>query len=120
MQTTALCDSTILTNVFVIEEPEMPINTSFTAPNIFTPDNDAANNLFYFPSEGVETFNCVITNRWGEEVFQFQSIEDTWDGMEMKTGNKCTDGVYFYTYSGKFQSGESFQGQGNVQLLRGE
>ncbi len=120
LQTTAFCDSTILTNVFVIEEPEMPVNTSFTAPNIFTPDNDGTNNLFYFPSEGVETFNCVITNRWGIEIFQFNSIDDVWDGADMKTGNECADGVYFYTYSGEFNSGELFQGHGNVQLLRGE
>ncbi|MFT5820026.1 MAG: PKD repeat protein [Crocinitomix sp.] len=115
----ALCDSTILTKIIVFDTPDPPIvNTSFIAPNIFTPDNTEANNLFYFPSTGVEAFNCIITNRWGVAVFQFNSIHDKWDGTNGNTGVVYPDGVYFYSYQGTFISLESFQGQGTVQLVR--
>ncbi|NOQ72126.1 MAG: PKD domain-containing protein [Crocinitomix sp.] len=118
LQTTAFCDSTILTKIIVFDVPEPPVNSSFLAPNIFTPGNDEANNLFYFPSEGVENFSCVVNNRWGGEVFQFNSISDKWDGTNSANGKDCPDGVYFYTYNVTFISDDPSQGQGTVQLLR--
>ena len=108
------CDSIILTKVFV----DNPDDYIFNPPNIFTPGDDNANNTFFFPSEWVETFNCTIVNRWGVEVFQFNSIADEWDGTNTTNGKACPDGVYFYIYGGTWVSGVEFKGQGTVQLVR--
>ena len=91
---------------------------SFLAPNIFTPDNDGVNNMFYFPSEEIADFNCSVTNRWGVEVFQFLSVEDKWDGTAVGNGKECPAGVYFYIYAGTDINGQTFQGHGTVQLVR--
>lgn len=110
------CDSVIITYVLV---PVVDIyERYFLPPNIFSPGSDQANNTFFFPHAGVESFQCVIVNRWGVEVFRFNSITDAWDGTNIKTGKNCTDGVYFYTYAGSFSDGEVFEGQGTVQLVR--
>jgi gliding motility-associated-like protein len=90
----------------------------FSPPNIFTPNADNANNTFYFPPENVQTFECVILNRWGVAVFHFNAITDQWDGKNETNGKNCPDGVYFYTYSGTFISSQLLQGQGTVQLVR--
>tara|TARA_B110000046_G_scaffold182147_1_gene215562 strand:- start:1180 stop:1485 length:306 start_codon:yes stop_codon:yes gene_type:complete len=90
----------------------------FLAPNIFTPDNDGVNNMFYFPSEEIADFNCSVANRWGVEVFQFQSVEDKWDGTAVGNGKVCPAGVYFYIYAGTDINGQAFQGHGKVQLIR--
>ncbi|NOQ72125.1 MAG: PKD domain-containing protein [Crocinitomix sp.] len=90
----------------------------FNPSNIFSPNGDDANNTFYFPSQDVRNFECVIVNRWGVQVFQFNSITDKWDGTNAANGKACPDGVYFYTYNGTFINDEPFQGQGTVQLIR--
>lgn len=104
------CDSTLYMTV-------IPKKINFLPPNVFTPGQDSANNTFFFPAEGVVNFKCIIVNRWGVEVFRFNSITDEWDGANQKNGKPCADGVYFYVYSGTFANGEVFEGQGNVHLL---
>ena len=107
------CDSiTIIT--YLIDDFE------FNPPNVFTPNSDNANNTFYFPNQNILTFECVIVNRWGVEVFQFNEIMDQWDGKNETNGKDCPDGVYFFTYSGTYINSEPFLGQGTVLLIRGK
>jgi hypothetical protein len=93
-------------------------NFEFSPPNIFSPNEDIANNTFFFPQDNVLTFEAVIVNRWGVEVAVFNAITDSWDGTNAANGSACPDGVYFYTYAGTFINDEPFQGQGTVQLIR--
>jgi len=93
----------------------------FTPINIFTPDGDGINDEFTFINfaDAVAEFNCVIIDRWGIQMFEMTNISDTWDGKD-KNGDLCTDGVYFYTYSGTADNGDSFEGQGTVQIINGK
>jgi gliding motility-associated-like protein len=78
-------------------------------PNIFTPNGDNQNDLFFvrnLPSDKVE---LVITNRWGKEVFKTKNYQNNWDG----TG--AADGVYFYQLS--IDSDTAITGW--VEVLRG-
>jgi len=86
-------------------------------PNVFTPDA-APNDQFYFPSRGIEEFDCGVYNRYGIEVFHFNSIEDKWDGTNMNNGKPCQDGVYFYSYRATSTNNTPFDGQGNISLFR--
>ena len=88
-------------------------------PNVFTPGSDNINNTFFFPNVAMETFTAVIVNRWGTKMFEFQSIDDAWDGNDMN-GDPCSDGTYFYTYEGESTNGTEFEGQGTVQVVRKE
>lgn len=95
------------------------VQPTFTAPNIFTPGNGGGNDLFTFEflTEGIETFHCVIVNRWGKKVAELNNIADGWDGTDFG-GDDCTAGVYFYTYNAISTNGTAFTGQGNLQLVR--
>jgi gliding motility-associated-like protein len=90
------------------------------APNVFTPgDGDAANPVFTFDERqiAIETFECTVYDRWGKEMYHFDSIDDAWDG-NTKNGREATDGVYFYIYTATATNGTVFEGQGNVHLIR--
>lgn len=92
----------------------------FEPVNVFSPDADGTNDVFTFVyrQEAVIEFKCIVVNRWGNVIREFDDINDGWDGTD-NGGNPVPDGVYFYTYSGKGQTGELFSGQGNVHLVRG-
>ena len=97
-----------------IEVHKFPV---LNVPNVFTPGT-TPNNTFYFPSEGIETFNCIMFNRYGIEVFRYNSITEAWDGNHQKNGNPCSEGVYFFSYKAVSTNGTLFEGQGHVQLIR--
>ena len=90
----------------------------FTPVNIFTPDGDGINDVFTFNDKAlsVETFSCIIVNRWGLVVYEMDNIADQWDGND-PSGQICPNGVYFYTYQGAAFNGDLLQGQGTVQLV---
>lgn len=101
------------------EENNEPIIAYLDVPNIFTPNSDGINDLltFKYLSEGINSFHCVILNRWGITVAELNNIEDGWDG-ENGNGTLCTTGTYFYKYEATTVSGAVIRGQGNVQLIR--
>ncbi len=70
--------------------PDCPISI----PNIFTPNSDGINELFYAKNV-TEEFSLQIFNRWGQELFNQDNPGKWWDGT-YKSGEPATDGVYFY------------------------
>ncbi|MFK8037054.1 MAG: gliding motility-associated C-terminal domain-containing protein [Crocinitomicaceae bacterium] len=86
-------------------------------PNVFTPGS-FPNGTFYFPYEGIAEFNCVIFNRYGVKVFEFNDILEEWDGNHYKSNEPCSDGVYFYQYSAKSTNGSSIYLEGHLSLIR--
>lgn len=89
-------------------------------PNVFTPNNDAKNDLFKVNVENIndcfDKFNIKIYGRWGEFLYESDSFHFKWDGKN-KQGKAMADGVYFYIIEGNFKN-ESFEYKGNVQILR--
>jgi len=90
-------------------------------PNTFTPDGDQFNNTF-FPvltaGYNVESYDFMIFNRWGELIFESQTVGEGWDGTYRN--NKCQDDVYTW----KLSLRRSFNDDreefvGHVSLLRG-
>ena len=73
---------------------------TFVAPNIFTPNGDGVNDIWYPIIKGdkllISDFNLLIYNRWGTQVFETNDINFGWDG-NVKDGEASKDGVYFYT-----------------------
>jgi len=90
----------------------------FKPVNVFSPDGDGVNDFFTFSfyAQAVATFECVIVNRWGVVVNEMDDILDEWDGTDMN-GDPCTDGIYFYNYSGVATNGTVFSGQGFVHIV---
>jgi gliding motility-associated-like protein len=68
--------------------------SSISVPNVFTPNGDTKNDLFKVSSTGLKSLNCVIYDRWGLKMYEWDGINGSWDGNS-KTGT-APDGTYFY------------------------
>ena len=90
----------------------------FVPINIFSPDGDGVNDEFSFDfrADAVSEFRCVIVNRWGVVITELNNITDTWNGTD-RNGDKCQDGVYFYSYTGRADNSTPFEGQGTIQIV---
>ncbi|MCI5054537.1 MAG: PKD domain-containing protein, partial [Flavobacteriales bacterium] len=64
-------------------------------PNAFTPDGDLLNEKFKPVAIGLDIYEFTIFNRWGDQVFYTEDINDGWDGI-METGAEPQLGVYVY------------------------
>jgi gliding motility-associated-like protein len=90
----------------------------FEVPNVFTPNGDGANDFFQLVlSEGLQAFNIVLVNRWGQVVREFNNADFEWDGKD-EAGNDLAEGVYFYRASGTILGGEVLEKHGFVHLVR--
>jgi len=49
-------------------------------PSAFTPNGDGVNDFFGVKAEGLQQFNLQVFNRWGELIFEADSISELWDG----------------------------------------
>lgn len=91
---------------------------SLDVPNVFTPNNDGTNDYFsMLSSQGIQTMNCIIVNRWGNVINEFDIPNFQWNG-EDKEGNKMPEGVYFYSIVATTAGGLTFEKQGLIHLLR--
>lgn len=99
--------------------PEPPIEPpdSLHFPNVFTPNDDGVNDVFYFESNGVTNLTCRIFNRWGKEVAYLEGSDATWDG-KTRLGLDCSAGVYYYLVDYEFQNGNKDNHNGYLTLLR--
>lgn len=98
--------------------------------NIFTPNGDGINDLFY-PfydpyntqyqiHKQVEEYELKIYNRWGKKVYETTNYNQPWSGKN-PNGDPAGDGTYFWT--AKYKSNCSSKAdvvemQGYIQLLR--
>lgn len=90
---------------------------NFQPTNVFTPNGDGINDLLIF-CDGCNVKSKVsIVNRWGNVVFEANSITTPWNGNN-KSGQPVTDGTYFYTIDVEFQTGEKKQFNGYITLSR--
>ena len=80
--------------------------TVVTVPNIFTPNSDDKNDLFFVTGAGIATLKCEIFNRWGKKIHAWDDITGSWDGIGATPGN------YYYSVS-------IVQDDGDVQEIKG-
>lgn len=66
----------------------------FWVPNAFTPGKDGLNDIFKPVLIGVEDYNFLIFDRWGEQIYRTDDQTQGWDGR-YKNGD-CTDDVYIW------------------------
>lgn len=63
-------------------------------PNVFTPNGDGANDEFRVAYRSIKEFHCVVFNRWGHKVFEWDDPAKGWDGTI--NGKPASEGAYFY------------------------
>lgn len=84
----------------------------FHAPTAFTPDGDGLNDVWLPNVIGARTYQLVIHDRWGREVFTTTDPKQGWDGRDHDQG------VYVYTARIKEWGAEAKEYRGHFSLLR--
>ena len=92
----------------------VPITQVFV-PNSFTPNGDNHNELFVISGEHIVSFNLKIFDRWGEKLFESNSIEKHWDGIF--NNNKVHQGTYYYIIDVYGEDGNLFVKSGNINVI---
>lgn len=86
------------------------------APNVFTPNGDNANDVFFLTTQNATSIELTILNRWGNTIYSKEGINPTWDG-KTAVGIMCDEGVYFYKYTVKGYNEQEVEGHGFLHLV---
>lgn len=94
----------------------IPPGDIFT-PNVFTPNQDGANDEFYFGGNGIMELQATFYDRWGKLVYEMKSINDRWDGKNME-GKELPEGTYTYKVRVVLNDQRTLYKGGTVMLLK--
>jgi gliding motility-associated-like protein len=84
-------------------------------PNTFTPNGDGENDKFGpigLRMEKYESYQFIIYNRWGEQVFFTELVSEKWDGIDTQSG------IYNWVVILKDELGEIRKETGKVMLIK--
>lgn len=84
-------------------------------PNTFTPTGDTKNDIFKIYGEEILEYELSIFDRWGRCIFY--SLNQGWNGIDQKYGNKCAQGVYIYHFVVKDIFDQSHEFIGDISLI---
>ena len=85
-------------------------------PNVFTPNGDGSNDLFFVQNEGIKDLKCSIFNRCGALIYEINTPQGAWDGKT--SAGAVADGSYFYILDAKDFAGRNISEQGNIFIAR--
>jgi gliding motility-associated-like protein len=105
--------SDLATLIVTVESPAPIIHV----PNVFSPNGDASNDVFFIDNMYLSTLNVKIFNRWGNLMHEITDPAGTWDGTT-SDGKEASDGVYFFTYTAVGLNESVLSGHGNITLVR--
>lgn len=106
--------ASIWTGLVEVYAVELPVVLEI--PNVFTPNEDYINDVFLFPSENLVSLSGSILNRWGETVFEFNTVDFFWDGRT--NGLPALEGTYFVKYKATDVNAKTYEGHSFLQLVR--
>lgn len=85
-------------------------------PNAFTPNGDGLNDYIEFSNNCIEALKFAIFNRWGQKIYEANSLEAKWDGTY--NGEKQLISTYFYVLEAKLKNGRTIRQRGDITLIR--
>ena len=90
---------------------------TFYIPDVFTPNGDRLNDTFSPFGEGIMEYEIFIFNRWGEQVFTSDNMDERWDGTV--EGSKISPaGQYSYVINVVDEMENSHTLKGNLLLQK--
>ena len=94
------------------------IPSELVIPNVFTPNGDGVNDLFFLKATNLSEINVLIYDRWGHIVFELISQKGNvaWDGKN-QYGVEVAEGSYFYIITAKGRDVKEFTQKGTVTVL---
>lgn len=106
------CPDTVMAVIIIGED--------ILIPNVFTPDADGTNDVWYIPNSGMKQFHVEIFDRWGLKVFETTADEIRWDGRS-SAGKLLVDGTYYFVLDARLRTSKngekSIKHNGYVTLL---
>jgi gliding motility-associated-like protein len=86
--------------------------------NVFTPNGDGLNDIWFVAIESPRRFILRIYNRWGTLIFESEDVNQGWDGTNQNTGRACSEGGYAFileliNFEGAYQNYS-----GTITLIR--
>lgn len=93
------------------------IPTNIIIPNIFSPNGDGINDIFFVITTGISNFDCKIYDRWGLLLHEWTGIDGGWDGKG-KNGNNSPDGTYFYIINYNDNQSKPVKKNGFFEMIR--
>ncbi len=84
-------------------------------PNIFSPNGDGINDEFRVTAQQISNFNAQIYNRWGVKIYEWNNINNGWNGMI--SNNKAASGVYFYLIHATGFDNKPYFLKGTVEIV---
>ncbi len=95
------------------------IPSSLEIPNVFTPNGDGINDLFFVKAANLSQIKISILDRWGHKVYDIVSEKGNiaWDGKN-QFGKDVADGVYLYVITAKGYDDKVFEQKGSVTVAR--
>ncbi len=95
------------------------IPSKLDVPNVFTPNGDKNNDVFFLKTTNLTKVSALIFDRWGNKVYDLESTTGNiaWDGKN-QAGMDCANGVYFYIIKAEGKDGIEYEKKGQVSLFR--
>ncbi|MGZ3866389.1 MAG: PKD domain-containing protein [Bacteroidia bacterium] len=113
----------IVTNIYgckdtVVEPVIIKPVVTFYIPNAFSPNYNGINDGFKGTGIGIDlsTYNLWIFDRWGNEIFHSQDLEESWDGKFH--GVLCQEDTYVWKVSFKDIVKQDHHYKGVVNIIR--
>lgn len=94
--------------------PEM----NLYVPTAFTPNNDGVNDFFKVEGHDIYSYDIWIINRWGQEVWHSNNIDDVWVGNYKGRNHFVPDDVYTYYVKAVGIRENGIEQTGTVTLYR--
>jgi gliding motility-associated-like protein len=85
-------------------------------PNAFTPNDDNVNDVLFLRAVNVTSVYLAVYNRWGQLIFETDSLDRGWDGTFK--GKELDPDVYGYYFEVDCLGGQNYFEKGNVTLIR--
>ncbi|MBL7883007.1 MAG: gliding motility-associated C-terminal domain-containing protein, partial [Bacteroidia bacterium] len=92
-------------------------DVTFSVPNVFTPNGDGNNDVFYVSSEGLKELKVMIFDRWGLKMYEYEGINGSWDGRTT-AGVEVSDGTYYFILEATGVNGKEFLEKGAILVSR--
>jgi gliding motility-associated-like protein len=72
-------------------------------PNVFTPNGDGDNDIFFIKNASLREFHLTIYSRTGRKVYEFDGPDiNNWEGWDGRMGNtELSPGIYYYVIDAK-------------------
>ncbi|RYD52409.1 MAG: PKD domain-containing protein [Sphingobacteriales bacterium] len=85
-------------------------------PTAFSPNGDGKNDILYVRGAAIETLSFRVYNRWGQLLFETDTLTTGWDGTWQ--GKPQEADAYAYMLSATFIDGTRVRRNGHITLLR--